>query len=71
LKISKGNWLIWKLQHRKPSAKRDFADLETLAEDTGKNFIRGILLYGGKEVVPFGDCRWAWPISTLWQLPAP
>lgn len=52
-------------------SKKDFAGLETLAEDTGKNFIRGILLYGGKEVVPFGDGFWAWPISTLWQLPAP
>lgn len=51
-------------------SKKDFAGLETLAENTGKNFIRGILLYGGKEVVPFGKNLWAWPMSTLWQIPS-
>jgi predicted AAA+ superfamily ATPase len=50
--------------------KKDFAGLKTFAEDTHKNFIRGILLYGGKEVVPFGENLWAYPISTLWRIPS-
>lgn len=51
-------------------SKKDFVGLETLAEHTGRNFIRGIILYGGKEVVSFGKNLWAWPMSTLWQIPS-
>jgi hypothetical protein len=51
-------------------SKKDFAGLDAFAKDTRKNFIRGILLYGGKEVVPFGENLWAWPMSTLWQIPS-
>jgi len=48
-------------------SKKDFAGLEAFSQDTKKNFLRGILLYGGTEVVPFGEKLWAWPISTLWR----
>ena len=46
--------------------KRDFAGLESLAEDAGKKFIRGVLLYFGDQVLSFGDKLTAVPINELW-----
>jgi predicted AAA+ superfamily ATPase len=47
--------------------KVDFAGLEALAEDAGKKFIRGVLLYFGDHVLPFGDNLAALPITELWS----
>jgi uncharacterized protein len=44
----------------------DFKGLESLAEDAGKKFIRGVLLYFGEHVLPFGDKLTAVPITELW-----
>jgi uncharacterized protein len=46
--------------------KADFMGLESLAEDAGKKFIRGVLLYFGDQVLPFGDKLTAIPITELW-----
>lgn len=46
--------------------KTDFAGLESLAEEAGKKFIRGVLLYFGEHVLPFGDKLAAVPITELW-----
>jgi predicted AAA+ superfamily ATPase len=46
--------------------KGDFAGLEALAEEAGKKFIRGVLLYFGDHVLPFGDALAAVPITELW-----
>jgi predicted AAA+ superfamily ATPase len=46
----------------------DFAGLRALAEEAGKNFVRGVLLYGGDAVLPFGDGFYAVPISSIWGL---
>ncbi|HYK87760.1 MAG TPA: ATP-binding protein [Acidobacteriota bacterium] len=45
---------------------RDFGGLRSLAEDAGKQFAGGVVLYGGEKVVPFGPHLWAVPISELW-----
>lgn len=45
----------------------DFKGLRLLADATGKRFRRGIVLYGGREVVPFGKHLHAVPIESLWQ----
>lgn len=45
----------------------DFKGLEKLQSLTGKDFICGIVLYSGQEVVPFGKNLWAVPISNLWR----
>jgi len=45
----------------------DFAGLRTLAAEAGKKFVRGVLLYGGDAVLPFGDGLVAAPISALWE----
>lgn len=47
--------------------KGDFAGLETLAETAGKRFARGVVIYLGEHVVPYGDLLWAVPIDALWR----
>jgi uncharacterized protein len=46
---------------------QDFKGIQTLAEATGKDFIGGVVLYSGKEAVPFGKNLWAVPFHVLWQ----
>lgn len=43
----------------------DFRRFERLREALGERFARGIVLYGGDRVVPFGDRLAAWPIGLL------
>lgn len=46
--------------------KKDFMGLETLAQITGDRFVRGVVLYTGESVVPFGEALRALPIEQLW-----
>jgi predicted AAA+ superfamily ATPase len=46
---------------------QDFRGLQSLAEAAGNNFLKGIVLYGGSEVVSFGSNLLAMPIETLWN----
>lgn len=46
---------------------RDFAGLEKLAEIAADNFTKGIVLYLGKQVIPFGKNLFAVPIQMLWN----
>lgn len=48
----------------------DFRGLRLLADATRKRFHRGILLYTGPEVLPFGPNLYAMPVSALWRLGA-
>jgi predicted AAA+ superfamily ATPase len=45
----------------------DFKGLKYLQEETGKNFIAGIVLYTGSESIPFGKNLYALSINSLWQ----
>jgi len=45
----------------------DFAGLRQLAEVAGNRFVRGVLLYTGRETLPFGERLVAAPFSSLWQ----
>jgi predicted AAA+ superfamily ATPase len=47
-----------------PSPK-DFSGLRVLREHLGQKFIRGILIYTGREIVPFGERLHAVPVSAL------
>ncbi|MEI7614811.1 MAG: hypothetical protein WCK63_18075 [Betaproteobacteria bacterium] len=46
-------------------------DFETrislLSETLGDAFHRGVVLYTGTEVLPFGPKMWAVPVSGLWE----
>ena len=44
----------------------DFKGLKLFAEALGKRFVRGIVLYGGRETVPFAKDLHALPIQGLW-----
>ncbi len=54
------------VKQRDSVSKADFKGLEVLQHVTGDDFICGIVLYRGKEVVPFGNDLWAVPMSNLW-----
>lgn len=45
---------------------QDFKSLIYLQEITNTKFIKGIVLYTGAEVIPFGSQLYALPISSLW-----
>ena len=45
---------------------KDFKGLRHLQETEPAIFQRGIVLYTGREVVPFGDKLWAVPLSVWW-----
>ncbi len=43
----------------------DFRRFGPLAQGLGERFVRGVILYAGDQVVPFGDRLAAWPIAML------
>jgi uncharacterized protein len=45
----------------------DFKGLRSLAAAVGTAFHRGIVLYTGRDVVPFGPRLFAVPVEALWQ----
>jgi hypothetical protein len=44
----------------------DVRRFERLRETLGPRFVRGVVLYAGERVLPFGDRLEAWPLSLLW-----
>ncbi len=48
--------------------RKDFLGLDALSEAVGNKFVRGIVLYSGNTVVPFGERMTAIPISSLWRM---
>lgn len=45
----------------------DFRGLRVLAEAAGKQFCRGIVLYTGQDIIPFGEYLFAVPMDLLWR----
>ncbi len=45
----------------------DFKGIQMLAALTGEEFLGGVVLYSGKQAVPFGKNLWAVPFHILWQ----
>jgi len=45
----------------------DFKNLELCRSTIGDKFKKGIVLYTGEDLVPFGDNLWAVPINYLWE----
>lgn len=44
----------------------DFKNIKVFADETGKKFLSGIVLYTGKEAIPFAKNMFAMPIESLW-----
>lgn len=47
--------------------ERDVRALLGLADDLGKRFVRGVVLYTGERAVPFSDKVMALPMGSLWR----
>jgi predicted AAA+ superfamily ATPase len=48
--------------------RKDFSGIDALSEDTGKRFVRGIVLYTGDEPVSFTENYLALPVSAIWRM---
>jgi hypothetical protein len=48
-------------------AKSDFKGLAFLRDKLKARFTMGVVLYTGKQPLPFGDRLWALPYSALWS----
>ena len=46
--------------------QEDFKGLKVLKEAVGGKFVKGIVVYTGNEIVPFGEDMWAVPVCYLW-----
>ena len=46
--------------------QRDLSGLVDLSQAVGNRFLRGIILYTGRETVPFAANLHAIPVSALW-----
>ncbi len=46
---------------------KHFRGLQALKNDFGEKFTAGVVLYAGREIVPFSDDMFAVPISVLWE----
>jgi predicted AAA+ superfamily ATPase len=55
------------IKHSAQVAPKHFRGLKALKEDIGTKFQSGVVLYGGTEVVPFGEDMFAVPVSALWE----
>jgi len=44
----------------------DFNHIKTFADDTGNKFLKGIVFYTGKEIIPFAKNLFAIPVDLLW-----
>lgn len=66
LEKSNGQLVAVEVKQRDSVSKADFKGLEELQRLAGHDFISGIVLYRGRDVVPFGHNLWAVPVSNLW-----
>jgi len=47
--------------------QEDFKGLKVFKEALGDKFAKGIVIYTGNEILPFGDGMWAVPVCYLWS----
>jgi hypothetical protein len=62
-----GKMLGIEVKARETIRTEDFDGLRALKAHAGKDFVRGIVLYRGKTVLPFGDDMIAMPLEQLWE----
>lgn len=66
---SNGDLLCIEVKTSATVTSSDFAVQRIFKKEVGKKFIRGIILYSGKETIAFAEDLFAIPISTLWGSP--
>lgn len=62
-----GRVVALEIKHANTVGAQDFKALKELRDKLGDRFIRGIVLYTGSQVIPFGDKLFAVPIPALWS----
>lgn len=67
LEDSSGNIVGIEVKKTASPTSSDFRGLRHLAEQSGKRFLRGILLYAGTESVAFDKNLYATPVASLWK----
>lgn len=67
--LEKPDGSLWTIEVKNSDtvSAKDFNGIKLFAELTGSDFRGGIVLYSGKDAVPFGQNLWAVPHSVLWQ----
>jgi predicted AAA+ superfamily ATPase len=67
--LEKPDGKLWAIEVKNSDSvsAKDFTGIRIFEEITGKDFQGGIVLYSGKEAVPFGNNLWAVPHGVLWQ----
>lgn len=65
---SAGQIVAIEIKSKSSLSARDIKPIQSLQKDIGNRFKRGIILYTGKQVIPFGKDMVAVPVSNLWIL---
>jgi predicted AAA+ superfamily ATPase len=67
--LEKPDGKLWAIEVKNSDSvsSKDFTGIRIFEEITGKDFQGGIVLYSGKEAVPFGKNLWAVPHWVLWE----
>jgi len=68
LEDQRGNVVGIEVKSAATLRSEDFNGLRFLASALQKRFRRGLVLYGGRDRVPFGENLTALPISALWRM---
>jgi predicted AAA+ superfamily ATPase len=71
LENSAGNLVGLEVKASSTLSGNDIRGLRAFAEAAGSKWIRGVVLYTGSEVIPFGKNLHGIPLSHLWQTPKP
>lgn len=61
-----GDWQALRIPPCESNPGKDFNGLRHSQETEGAIFQRGMVLYAGREVDPFGENLWAVPLSIWW-----
>lgn len=67
IQSSDGRLIPLEVKLAKSVTKDDFRGIDYFASQFMSKYHRGIVLYCGERVVPFGNNKWAIPIDLLWQ----
>lgn len=62
-----GRVVALEVKHANTVSGQDFKTLKELRDKLGDRFVRGVVLYTGTQVIPFGDKLFAVPVSALWS----
>lgn len=68
LEDRRGRCVAIEIKSASSVAASDRRGLDAFARQAGRKFLRGVVLYLGREAVPFSDRVEALPVSALWEL---